>query len=91
MMSLSQELQQKLLTKITEYEKEREMPFLTPTEELFIARTRQQDIIKLLQVKFGDVPEILSKNIQNVDDITALEELLISTMTITSLAEFTNL
>ncbi|MFM6135459.1 MAG: hypothetical protein ACKPCP_15080 [Sphaerospermopsis kisseleviana] len=91
MMSLTKELQQKLLTKITEYEKEREMPFLTPTEELFIARTRQQDIIKLLQVKFGDVPEILSKNIQNVDDITALEELLISTMTITSLAEFTNL
>ncbi|GCL37154.1 hypothetical protein SR1949_22610 [Sphaerospermopsis reniformis] len=91
MMSLTKELQQKLLTKITEYEKEREMPFLTPTEELFIARTRQQDISKLLQVKFGDVPEILSKNIQNIDDLTALEELLISTMTITSLEEFTNL
>ncbi len=95
MMSLTQELQQKLLTKITEYEKEIEMPFLTPTEEIFLERGekkgRKQDIIKLLQVKFGDVPEILSKNIQNVDDITALEELLISTMTITSLAEFTNL
>ncbi|BAZ80377.1 hypothetical protein NIES73_16300 [Sphaerospermopsis kisseleviana NIES-73] len=91
MMSLTKELQQKLLTKITEYEKEREMPFLTPTEELFIARTNQQNILKLLQVKFGDVPEILSKNIQNIDDLTALEELLISTMTITSLEEFTNL
>ncbi|WP_199291067.1 hypothetical protein [Sphaerospermopsis sp. FACHB-1094] len=67
------------------------MPFLTPTEELFIARTNQQNILKLLQVKFGDVPEILSKNIQNIDDLTALEELLISTMTITSLEEFTNL
>ncbi|MBE9237614.1 hypothetical protein IQ227_16675 [Anabaena aphanizomenioides LEGE 00250] len=91
MMSLTKELQQKLLTKITEYEKEREMPFLTPTEELFIARTRQQDIIKLLQVKFGDVPEILSKNIQKIDDLTALEELFVSSITITSLAEFTNL
>ncbi|MFM6152009.1 MAG: hypothetical protein ACKPE3_03265, partial [Sphaerospermopsis kisseleviana] len=91
MMSLTKELQQKLLTKITEYEKEREMPFLTPTEELFIARTRQQDIIKLLQVKFGDVPEILSKNIQKIDDLTALEELFVSSITITSLEEFTNL
>jgi hypothetical protein len=90
-MPLTKELQQKLLTKITEYEKEREMPFLTPTEELFIARTRQQDIIKLLQVKFGDVPEILSKNIQKIDDLTALEELFVSSITITSLAEFTNL
>ncbi|WP_370569772.1 hypothetical protein [Sphaerospermopsis sp. LEGE 00249] len=91
MMSLTQELQQKLLTKITEYEKEIEMPFLTPTEELFIARTRQQDIIKLLQVKFGDIPEILSKNIQKIDDLTALEELFVSSITITSLEEFTNL
>lgn len=95
MMSLTQELQQKLLTKITEYEKEIEMPFLTPTEEIFLERGekkgRKQDIIKLLQVKFGDVPEILSKNIQKIDDITALEEVLISTMTITSLEEFTNL
>ncbi|QYX32989.1 hypothetical protein [Sphaerospermopsis torques-reginae] len=95
MMSLTQELQQKLLTKITEYEKEREMPFLTPTEEIFLERGekkgRKQDIIKLLQVKFGDVPEILSKNIQKIDDLTALEELFVSSITITSLEEFTNL
>jgi hypothetical protein len=95
MMSLTQELQQKLLTKITEYEKEREMPFLTPTEEIFLERGekkgRKQDIIKLLQVKFGDVPEILSKNIQKIDELNALEELFVLSITINSLEEFTNL
>jgi hypothetical protein len=94
-MPLTKELQQKLLTKITEYEKEREMPFLTPTEEIFLERGekkgRKQDIIKLLQVKFGDVPEILSKNIQKIDELNALEELFVLSITINSLEEFTNL
>ena len=71
------------------------MPFLTPTEEIFLERGekkgRKQDIIKLLQVKFGDVPEILSKNIQKIDELNALEELFVLSITINSLEEFTNL
>jgi len=95
MMSLTKELQQKLISKIDEYEKETKMPFLSPTEELAMEKatrkTRQQDIINLLQVKFGNIPENLINNINQIDDILVLRELILSTMTITSLAEFTNL
>ncbi|MFO5439998.1 MAG: hypothetical protein ACLBM4_15375 [Dolichospermum sp.] len=67
------------------------MPLVTNIERRAIERTRKQDIIKLLQVRFGDIPQSLLENINQIDDISLLEQLLVSTISVSSLEEFTQL
>ncbi|MCW9681830.1 hypothetical protein FJR41_013675, partial [Dolichospermum planctonicum UHCC 0167] len=54
-------------------------------------KTRKQDIIKLVQVRFGDIPENLVTSINQIDDTSFLEQLLVSTINISSLEEFAQL
>ena len=67
------------------------MPLLTNIEQRTIEKTRKQDIIKLVQVRFGDIPENLVISINQVDDTSFLEQLLISTIRVNSLEEFAQL
>jgi hypothetical protein len=67
------------------------MPLVNNIEILAIERTRKQDIIKLVQVRFGDIPQSLLENINQIDDISLLEQLLLSTISVSSLEEFAQL
>ena len=71
------------------------MPLLTNIERRTIEKTekktRKQDIIKLLQVRFSNTPEILVENINKIDDISLLEQFLVSTISVSSLEEFAQL
>ena len=71
------------------------MPLVTNIERRAIERTRKetrkQDIIKLVQVRFGDIPENLVTSINQIDDTSFLEQLLVSTISVSSLEEFTQL
>ena len=67
------------------------MPLVTNIERRAIERTRKQDIIKLVQVRFGDIPENLVTSINQIDDTSFLERLLVSTINISSLEEFAQL
>ena len=48
---------------------------------------KQDTILKFLQLKFQDVPEVLSREISNIHDLRRLDTLLEQAMTAQSLAE----
>jgi hypothetical protein len=91
MMALSEDLQLSFEEKLAHYQEERKMPLLTNIERRTIEKTRKQDIIKLVQVRFGDIPENLIASINQIDKTSFLEQLLISTISISSLEEFAQL
>ena len=91
MMALSGDLQLSFEEKLTNYQEKLKMPLLTNIEQRTIEKTRKQDIIKLVQVRFGDIPENLVISINQVDDTSFLEQLLISTIRVNSLEEFAQL
>ncbi|MEA5553012.1 hypothetical protein VB713_18875 [Anabaena cylindrica UHCC 0172] len=91
MMALSEELQSGFEERLANYQEEIKMPLLTNIERRAIERTQKQDIIKLLQVRFGNIPENLVEKINQVDDTSLSEKLLISTISVNSLEEFKQL
>ncbi len=95
MMTLPPELQLNFKTKLNQYEEERKMPFLSTLEEMAIEKgikeTRQQDILDLLEKRFGKLPETLIKTIKKIDDLTFLKQLVIATISVNSLEEFEGL
>jgi hypothetical protein len=95
MMALSGDLQLSFEEKLTNYQEKLKMPLLTNIEQRTIEKTTKQtlkqNIIKLLQVRFGDIPENLVASINQIDDTSFLEQLLTSTISVNSLEEFTQL
>ena len=99
MMALSEDLQLSFDQKLANYQEERKMPLVTNIERRAIEKTRKetqketrkQDIIKLLQVRFGDIPESLLENINQIDDTSFLEQIFVSAINISSLEEFAQL
>lgn len=75
------------------------MPLVTNIERRAIEKTRKetqketrkQDIIKLVQVRFGDIPENLIASINQIDDTSFLEQIFVSAINISSLEEFAQL
>lgn len=91
MMALSEDLQLSFDQKLANYQEERKMPLVTNIERRAIERTRKQDIIKLVQVRFGDIPENLIASINQIDDTSFLEQIFVSTISVSSLEEFAQL
>ena len=91
MMALSENLQLSFEEKLANYQEERKMPLLTNIERRTIEKTRKQDIIKLVQVRFGNMPENLVGSINQIDNTSFLEQLLVSTISVNSLEEFAQL
>jgi hypothetical protein len=95
MMALPLELQASFETKVTDYQEERKVPLLSNIELRAIDRTtkstRRKDIIKLLQKRFGNLPESLVESINQIDDVAVLESLIVETITVNSPEEFQQL
>ena len=99
MMTLPEPLQLSFEEKLTQYQEELKMPLLTNIEQRALEQgleqgakqTRQQDIIDLLQKRFGQLPETLSQTIKQIDDNSLLKELHLETISINSLEEFEQL
>jgi hypothetical protein len=99
MMSLPPQLELEFKNKLNQYEKERNMPFLSPIEEMALERgqqigvkeTRKQDIIKILQNRFDNLPDELVKSVNQIDDMSVLENLLLPSISVNSLEEFQQL
>jgi hypothetical protein len=85
--------------KFANYQEERKMPLVTNIERRAIEKTRKetqketrkQDITKLVQVRFGDIPQSLLENINQIDDTSFLEQIFVSAINISSLEEFAQL
>ncbi|MFM6224990.1 MAG: hypothetical protein ACKPDM_32355 [Dolichospermum sp.] len=95
MMALSEDLQLSFDQKFANYQEERKMPLVTNIERRAIEKTRKEtqkeNIIKFVQVRFGDIPQSLLENINQIDDTSFLEQLLLSTIRVSSLEEFAQL
>ncbi|WP_413171187.1 hypothetical protein [Anabaena azotica] len=91
MMALSEELQSSFEQKLANYQEGRKMPLLSNIERRAIERTRKQDIIKLLQVRFGNISENLVKNINKIDDTSLLEQFFVSAISVNSVEDFQQL
>jgi hypothetical protein len=100
MMSLPQELEQQLRTEVIRYREERQMPFLSPMEELIQEEAREQgrqegmveklreNILKILQIRFGELsPEVLEA-VNGIEEMDILNSLLEQAIAIPSIAEF---
>ncbi|MBS3026409.1 MAG: hypothetical protein HCA25_04730 [Dolichospermum sp. DET50] len=91
MMALSEELQLSFEEKLATYQEKRKMPLLTNIERRTIERTEKKNIIKLLQVRFDDIPENLIASINQIDDTSFLEQIFVSAINVSSLEEFAQL
>ena len=95
MMALSEDLQLSFDQKFANYQEERKMPLVTNIERRAIEKTRKEtqkeNIIKLVQVRFGDIPENLVTSINQIDDTSFLEQIFVSAINISSLEEFAQL
>ena len=89
MMALSGDLQLSFEEKLTNYQEKLKMPLLTNIEQRTIEKTTKQtlkqNIIKLLQVRFGDIPENLVASINKIDDTSFLEQIFVSAINVSSL------
>ncbi len=91
MMALSQDLQLSFEEKLANYQEERKMPLLTNIEQRTIKQTLKQNIIKLVQVRFGNIPENLVASIDKIDNTSFLEQIFVSAISVNSLEEFAQL
>ncbi|MCT7964542.1 transposase, partial [Laspinema sp. D1] len=93
------QLEQQLRTQIIEYREERQMPFISPMEELIqeeameqgILKNQRENILDLLQVRFGEVPQSVVEAVNRLEDITILKQLHRQTISVGFLAEFEQL
>lgn len=99
MMTLPPPLQKGFQTKLDDYEKELNMPFLSTIEELAIERgqekgakeTCRENICDLLENRFGSLPEKLMETLKEINDLTVLKQLILKTISVNSLDEFQTL
>jgi predicted transposase YdaD len=103
MMTLPPPLQTEFNDKLEQHEKELNMPFLSTIEEMAEERgeakgeikgarkTCRNNIIKILANRFDSVPELMSDSLKKIDDMTILENLLLASISVHSLAELQKL
>ncbi|MCT7958376.1 transposase [Laspinema palackyanum] len=107
MMSLPKQLEQQLRTQLIEYREERQMPFISPMEELIqeeamerglqrgleqgTLRNQRENILELLQVRFGEVPQSVVEAVNRLEEIPTLKQLHRQTISVGSIAEFEQL
>ncbi len=92
MMTLPNQLQQSLNTKIKQFEEERTMPLLSNMELRGIeigALQKAHDNIKIvLQVRLGEIPSNIEDSLNQISDLSILDEMLKLAVTVNSLEEF---
>ena len=79
------------------------MPFISPMEELIqeeamerglqqgTLQTQRENILDLLQVRFGEIPQSVVETVNGLEDITTLKQLFLQAISVGSLAEFEQL
>jgi hypothetical protein len=97
MMTLTKELQQGLVTKIKNFEEEKKMPFISPTEELAMERGEQKGmqreqelIIRQLNRRIGEIKFSLIETIRKlkVEELELLGEALLDFSAVSDLEQW---
>jgi hypothetical protein len=100
MMTLPEQLQQKLVKKINSFEEERKMPFISPTEQMAIERGKEigkeigalqnarNYITTVLQARLGEVSLEITASLAQISNLSILDEMLKLAVTVNSLDDF---
>jgi hypothetical protein len=92
LMALPPELAYKFTERLTEYEEEHKMTYITSVERIGIEKgilqKAREDIIEVLSVRFEAVPQTLIEVIETITDPAVLKWLHRQAITIESTAEF---
>jgi len=67
------------------------VPLLSNIEIRAVEKTHHKNIIKLLQKRFGKLPENLVENINQIADVALLESLIVETISVNSPEDFQQL
>ncbi|MEC4818899.1 MAG: DUF4351 domain-containing protein [Scytonema sp. PMC 1069.18] len=86
MMTLPEQLQQRLFAKIDRFEEERKMALVSPTVQLARKQGEQKVIIRLLNLRLGEIEESLIEHIRKLP-IEQLEELAEALLDFSTVAE----
>ena len=96
MMVLPEDLQNQLEDQLESYQEERKMPVLSRMELRGIEKGREEGkllnardwVIKVLEMRFENVPQTIKEAVNQIEDVSRLEQLLKVAITVSSLAEF---
>ena len=90
MMTLPKQLQAGLVTKIKQFEEERTMPLISPTEQLAMERGEQQLVIRLLNRRIGEIELSLIDSIRalTIEKLELLGEALLDFSSMTDLEQW---
>ena len=88
MMTLLSQLQQRLDSKIKEFEEERTMPLLSNMELRGMKKIAINDIKTVLKIRLGEITLDIQESLNQISDIPILEEILKLAVTANSLEEF---
>ncbi|MDJ1172391.1 hypothetical protein PMG71_23455 [Roseofilum sp. BLCC_M154] len=80
--------EQRLWTEIESLEKEDQMPYITSVERFGIKKARQEDIVRILEVRFGEILSSLREQVSQMTDLEALERLVVQALSSQSLEAF---
>jgi hypothetical protein len=78
----------RLWQEIQTLEEERKMPYITSVERIGIRKGQQRSILRILEVRFENIPQKLREAIGKIDNIEVLETLLVQAVTTQSLEAF---
>ncbi len=91
-MVLPKELAHSFIQEVRSYEEVQKMRYVTSIERLAkeegILETNRENVIKILQTRFGVVPEPVVEVISGIEDLSVLQTFFTSAITIGSIEEF---
>lgn len=99
MMTLPEELQETFEEELEDYQEKNKMPILSQIEtramrrgnQLGILEKARESVLRVLEVRFQEVPEAIADTINSIDDVAFLDELLSQAVMTPSLEEFEKL
>lgn len=91
-MVLPKELASTFKTELKSYEGANKMRYVTSVERLAkeegILQTSRDNIIELLEARFGEVPSLTIDSVNKIDNVPVLKTLLKTVITVSSLEDF---
>lgn len=92
MVNLPEAAEQEFKREIQRFEEENQMPYITSVERLArqegIIQQRREDVIEVLEVRFGGVPSEITQKIDGIEDPALLKTLLREAVNLGSMEQF---
>ena len=85
---LPTDLEKQLDVDVMNFEKEQAMRYVTTIERRGRREAMHENILDVLEIRFGSVPEDIAKWVDEIEGIEVLKEVLHTAVTASSLAEF---